>query len=106
MNTDFHEVMPIRALTRKADYPTAMPDCDWFMPGARGRRGRVLISGNCCPVNRFHFPFKSQPVRLFIEEDLGQAEAAAGEFLALAFADQGDAFLADFRQIDLPRAFG
>ena len=45
-------------------------------------------------------------MRLFIEEDFGQAEAAAGKFFGLAFTDQGDAFLADFRQIDLPRAFG
>jgi len=47
-----------------------------------------------------------KPASLFFEEDFGQAETPAGKFLGFAFPDQGDAFLADFRQIDLPRAFG
>ncbi len=38
----------------------------------------------------------STPAGLFLQEDLGEAEAAAGEFPGVLIVDEGDAFLADF----------
>ncbi len=44
--------------------------------------------------------------RLFVEEDLGEAEAAAREFLGIVVTDQCDAFFSHFGAINLPRLFG
>ena len=42
---------------------------------------------------------------MFVEEDFGEAEAAAGEFAGVVIGDKGDAFFADFGEVDFPSAF-
>ena len=43
---------------------------------------------------------------LFFDEDFREPEAAAGKILGIVVTDQGDAFLADFGEIDFPRHLG
>jgi hypothetical protein len=43
---------------------------------------------------------------LFFEEELGQAEAAAGKFPGVVVADQGDTFFADLGEENLPCLIG
>ena len=48
----------------------------------------------------------SSPARLFLNEDLCEAETAAGKILCVVVTNQSNAFLADFREIDFPSHLG
>ena len=82
---------------------TRMPDGAFNNDAIWGRLWSGLVDSRPCPQPRA--PGLTAAGLLF-DEDFGEPEAAAGKILGIVVTDQGDAFLADFGEIDFPSHFG